>query len=100
MRLVIGRAILAVGMSAGFAGGAPAPRQLDYRASVESYQTGTSRAAEQIAAAPAREVEAWVERAVSDRTGAWGWQAIRAAAILHTELWYRAVVEKRDDSAR
>jgi tetratricopeptide (TPR) repeat protein len=100
MRLVFGLAVfLAIDVSARLAG-APAPRQLDYRALVESYQTGGSRVADQVAAAPPRELEAWVERAVSDRAGAWDWQAIRAAAILHTELWYRAVVEKRDDSAR
>ncbi len=97
MRLVTGlAAILAIGVSAGLGSRLAAARQLDYRTLVESYRTGTASTTERIAAVPAGDLEASVERAVEDRTGAWDWQAIRAAAVLHTELWYRALLEKRE----
>jgi hypothetical protein len=52
-----------------------------------------------VRAASASEVNQWIDRAMSDRSGAWDWPTLRAAAILHTGAWYHDLLNGRSDTA-
>lgn len=71
----------------------------DYRAIVDAYRRGASDATAQVAAASASDTQAWMDAAVSGAVRDWDWPTVRAAAVLHTELWYRALVDRREDDA-
>jgi tetratricopeptide (TPR) repeat protein len=92
-------AVLALGVLAGIDVVAQPAAQADYRALVDAYRSGQSAALDRIATAAEADVHAWIEGARSDRSGTWNVEALRAAAIAHTEVWVRAIHDRRPESA-
>jgi tetratricopeptide (TPR) repeat protein len=91
-------AVLALGVSGGIDGVAQQAAQADYRALVDAYRSGQSAALDRIGTADEAEVHAWIEGARSDRSGTWNVEALRAAAIAHTEVWVRAIHDRRESA--
>ena len=80
---------------AALGGGRGQSTPLDYRTLVEAYRSGDSAPVDRVTAVEARAVRSWVQRAVSDDSGVWDAEALRAAAILHTEAWHGSVSSGR-----
>jgi hypothetical protein len=68
-----------------------------YRDVVAGYRAGDAGAVERLMRMPEDGVTDAVQSALhmSDAAKSWDWKDLRAAAMLHTEAWYRALLDKR-----